>query len=140
MQKNLVTDIRRIKEAGVRRIEAEADEKVAEAQRKLADAAAAANQANLPKRRDAVARAELELKRAEAVKTLAEANAVQMDAETRRLQAVEEAKIRFLEALSKLRQDGGDLLVDSVNLQEILLKGLPPSDDEDVEPGLVDED
>lgn len=116
----LVPDMRRLKELIFRRLEAQSDEQVAAAQKKLAEAAEAANRANLPKRRDAIARCELEIKKAEAAKTEAEAEAIRMDAETRRIEAIEKAKIQLLEALSRLRQEGGDLFVDTENLQQII--------------------
>jgi hypothetical protein len=127
----LVCDVRRMKESLIRRTEAETAAKVAkvasanaEVQKKLAEAAEAANRANLHKRNDAVARAEKDKLRAEAAKTQAEAEAIRADAESRRIQALAEAQARLIDALAKLRQDGGGLLVDSEQLRQIL--GLPP--------------
>ncbi|MGV2336311.1 MAG UNVERIFIED_CONTAM: hypothetical protein LVR18_20125 [Planctomycetaceae bacterium] len=116
----VVPDLRRLKELTFRRLEAQTDQQVAEAEKKLAEAADAANRANLPKRRDAIARIEQEIKQAEAAKTQAEADAIRMDAETRRFVAIKEAETKLIEALSRLRQDGGDLFVDPDNLRRII--------------------
>ncbi len=123
--------ISRIKESLLQKIEADAKAANADAQKKLAEAAIAANVANLPKRKDVIARLEREKKEAEVAKTKAEAEALLKDAETRRLQALTEAKTRFLEAVAKLRQEGGDIYIDPDNLLKIIGAGLPPEDDED---------
>jgi uncharacterized membrane protein YqiK len=128
----LASDLGRVKEVLLSKLEAEAASKdaeavaaQAEAQKKLAEAAEAANRANLPKRRDAIAKAERQKARAEAAKTLAEADAIRTDAETKRTRAVAEAYSLLLEALSKLRQDGGELIVDTEQLRKLL--HTPPS-------------
>jgi len=121
-----VTDIECIKESFLRKMKAEADSAVGEAQKKMAEAAEAANRANLPKRKDAIARTEQELAQAKVAKTQAEGEAIRKDAETRRLQAIAEAKARLLEALGKLRQEGGDIFFDRDNLRKILEVGFPP--------------
>jgi uncharacterized membrane protein YqiK len=133
---HIVTDIARIKESLIRRIEAETDEKRAEADRKTAEAAEAANRATLHKRQDAIAKAERQQKQAEAAKTEAEADAIRADAETRRIEAVAGAQARLLEAIAKLRKEGGDVFFSKDNLQQILRLGLPAADDEaDAEDG-----
>ena len=43
-----------------------------------------------------------------------------MDAETRRIQAIGEAKAKLVEAVSKLNQQGGALLGDKENLSKLL--------------------
>jgi len=128
-------DIERIKEANLQAIEAhtrkknaEAEKEEAEAKLKLSEAVDAANQASLYKRHDAIARAEKDQKAAEAAKTQAEADAVRMDAETRRITAIAEAQANLLSAISQLRQEGGEFIVDKKNLEQILNLGLPEAD------------
>jgi hypothetical protein len=127
----VVSDLGRIKEALIRRTEAEADEKRAEADLKVAEAAEAANRATLHKRHDAIANAERQIKIAQVAKTDAEAEAIRMDAETRQIEAIANAKARLLEAIAKLRTDGGEIFFDKNNLEQILRTGLPPADDEE---------
>ena len=114
---------------------------------KLLDAASeAANRATLHQRRDAFAQAEREKARAEAAKAqaeaaktqaeankiLAEAEYIRTEANARRQQAQIEAKLRFLEAVSRLRQEGGELYVDSENLEQLLRQlANPPRLEED---------
>ena len=131
MTGHIVTDFTRIKEALIRKIEAEADEKRAEADRKIAEAVEAANRASLHKRDDAIAKAEQELKCAEAAKSAAEAEAIRMDADTRRLEAIANAHARLLEAIAKLRAEGGDVFFDKENLNQILRSALKPHEDEE---------
>jgi uncharacterized membrane protein YqiK len=126
-KQTLIPDIKRIKEANIQQIEAkaskrkaEAEEKHAEAQKRAAEAVEAANRATLHKRRDALARAERDRQEAEAAKTRSEAEAIRMDAETRRIQAVAEAQARLLEAVSRLRQEGGEFFVSKENLEQLL--------------------
>jgi hypothetical protein len=115
-----VPDIRRLKEAAHRRNEAYTEGEEAKAKKQVAEATEAANRANLPKRKDALARYEKEKVRAEAARTQAEAEAIRMDAETRRFQAKADAQIKLLEAISRLRQDGGEFFVNPENLKAIL--------------------
>ena len=96
-----------------------------------AEALEATNRAKLPKRKDAIARAEKELAQAKVAKTEAEAEAIRKDAETRRIQAMAEAKARLMEAVAKLRQEGGDIYVDKDNLNRIIQMDLPPTQEED---------
>jgi hypothetical protein len=120
LEQGIVTDIRRVKESLVRKMEAEADAADAEAQKKMADAAKAANEANLHKRKDAIARIKLEQEKVKVAKTEAEAEAIRKDAETRRLQAVTEAQARLMEAIGKLRREGGNIYFDRNNLEKII--------------------
>ena len=72
----LVLDIRRLKEAAYRRNEAYTESEEAKAKKLVAEATEAANRANLPKRKDALARFEKDKVRAAAAKTQAEADAI----------------------------------------------------------------
>jgi formylglycine-generating enzyme required for sulfatase activity len=132
LRSRLASDIGRLKEARIRASEAETRGKDAEAEQKLAEAARAANEATHHKRRDAEARIERERRKAEVEKTRAETDAARMDAETRRmdaetrrLQAIAEAKARLMEALSGLRQQGGEAFFSEQNLREIIQLGIP---------------
>lgn len=125
LQSGLVHDTERVKESLIRKMEAEADEKTADAQRKLAEAAEAANHATLLKGRTAREVAERKAK-AEAAKIEADAEAARMDAGTRRMQAIAEGQAKLLDAISKLRQEGGDVFLSKENLESILR--LPPVD------------
>jgi hypothetical protein len=110
--------------------ESEAASAVAEAQKKLAEAAEEANKANLPKRNDAIALAEQAKARVEVAKAEAEVEAIRMEAEGKRAQAIAEAQAKLIDALSKLRQDGGGLAVDPAQLREMLRlqpPGTPPA-------------
>jgi len=125
IHEGIATDFNTLKDIQIQKVQGEADKITAEAQ-------IASNEATLHQRRDKIARlekekqqAELDKIKAETEKTKAEADAIRMDAETRRHQAeremqVEEirlAKIRLENALSKLRQEGGDLILSSDNLK-----------------------
>ena len=126
----LVNDIHRLKEALLQRTEAETETKKAKAQKELAEATEAANQANLHKRKDAFAKIERDQREAQAAKTKEEAKAIRMDAETKRLAAMQEAKARLIEAVSKLRGEGGEFMVDPDNLRRIIESGLPSNEDD----------
>lgn len=116
---SLVFDIRRIKEAKIREIEAEADCKKAEAQIREAEGIEAANRANFPKRRDKLAEIERERRALENAKTEAEIEMLQAKTEAIRIETKSKAKSRFIEAISKLKQDGGALFVDEQNLRRL---------------------
>jgi hypothetical protein len=116
----VVQDLGRVKEAMLGKMEAEAEETAANARRALAEAAEAANRANIAIGHHAVARAQRRQFEANAAKTEAEAEAIRKEAETHRLQAIAEAQIRFLEAVSSLRQAAGDIGFSQENLEEIL--------------------
>lgn len=130
--KDLASDIRQYRESLRRKDEAETTKHEADAQKALAEATRAANKANLAKRRDAIARLEREMREAEVAKTKAKAQVILIDAETRRLKTVAHAKAELLEAISKLRQEGGDFLVDPENLEQMLF-GTPPMLEDDRE-------
>lgn len=125
------SDIGRIKESLLCKMEAEADEEAAKAQKMLAEAAEAENRADLPKRRDAFAQAKKRHAQARTAKTEAETEAIRMDAETRRMEAVAKGKAALLEALFRLKQEGGDLMLDSENLRRIMREELPPIPEDD---------
>ncbi len=127
------TDILRLKESQLGILEARRDSAKAEAQKRVAEATEAVNKSNLHKRRDAVAQAEKRRLAAEAAKTEAEGQAIFLDAETRRIAAIAEAQARIIEAVSKLRQEGGDLLFDSENLKQILGQAAPLIENDDTE-------
>ncbi|MCP4257129.1 MAG: hypothetical protein GY774_06335 [Planctomycetes bacterium] len=128
---NLGQTIGRIKESHLRKMEANTTAAETDAQKRSAEAAKEANIANLHKRKDAIARLEREQKEAQLAKTKAQAHAIRKDAETRRIQAMAEAKTRFFEAFTKLQQEGGRIFIDPDILNQILHTSLPPEDDED---------
>ncbi len=114
-------DIRRIKESLIASSEAEAQAKVAEAAKKTAEAVEAANRANLARRNDAMAKAEKRRAMAEADRIQAEADAIRTDADTRRLeQVVTAAETRLFDAVAKLNEEGGKLLVDRYQFLKLL--------------------
>jgi hypothetical protein len=128
----LVTDIRRVKESLIRRVEARTATVEAAATKKLAEAIEAADKADLPARKDAIARAtkekalaEAAKSQAEADKSQAEADKVRSDIEIQRLQPMTDARVRLLEAITKLRAAGGDVYFDADNLKAILAHPLP---------------
>src|SRR5579871_2782049 len=86
-----LSDLWRLKEAKLGKIEAETSLEKAKAEKLSAEAKEAENRANLSKRKDSIARTEKQLKRAELAKIQAEAYAIRMDAETRRILAIAEA-------------------------------------------------
>jgi hypothetical protein len=120
LNKKLITDIGRLKEAALGKMEAETKAAQADAAKKLAEAAEAANRANLLKRTDAIARAEKEQARQQAAKTAAEAEAVRKDAETRRLQGIIDAACKVLDSASKLKQEGGQPMFNEENLKKVM--------------------
>lgn len=127
VEARVVPDIRRIKEANIQSIEAEnrkrqaeADIRAAEAMLKLAEATEAANRATIHKRKDALAKAERLRVAAESAKTQAEADAIRSDAQSRRAVAQTEARARLIDAIGRLRQDGGELFVSAESLGRLL--------------------
>lgn len=126
----IATDIGRIKEAQIKTIEAKATAEEAKANKVMAEAVDATNKATLHKRKDVMARAELEAKSVETAKTQAEGDAIKMDAETRRIEAVAKAKATLIDAISSLRLEGGDLMVDRKNLESLLGLSAPPHDED----------
>lgn len=120
VDEGFASDIKDIKDIKIQELQAEADIKTEEAKK-------SANENTLHKRKDKIAQIEKQKKQAEAdaveidnnVK-ITDAETRKYDAETRRLQAISDAKIRLVEAISKLRQEGGELILNSENLNEII--------------------
>jgi hypothetical protein len=133
MNAGVIKDVARIKEALIQKTEAETAIKLAEADLKVAEAAEAANRVTLNKRPDAIAQAERQLK-AQAAKTEAEAEAISMDAGTRRIEGVANAQARLLEAIGKLRAEGGEIFFSKENLREMLRLQPPRQEDEEKTP------
>jgi uncharacterized membrane protein YqiK len=129
----MASDIHDIKDSLLRKTRAEGDMAVAEAQKRLAEATEAANRATLHKRNDAIARAKRAQLKAVAAKTQAKADAIRSDAQTRRLQAQADAQARLIEAVAKLRQEGGDVFFDREALQKMLNAGPPLEEKSDEE-------
>jgi hypothetical protein len=129
-----VDDLQKLKQSLLTKTNAEAVAASAEAQKKLAEAAEASRKANLHKRNDRLAKIEREYKaaeaakvRADAAKTEAEADkvradaeAVRLDAETKRLTAAAEAQAKLLDAIGKLKQEGGAFAIDPESLRRML--------------------
>lgn len=113
VKSQLAGDIRRIKESQIAGMEAEAS-------RKLADAVLAANNANRLKATEALIECEAEERRAVAEKTRAEADAILRDARTREFAEVSKARATLIDAIARLRSEGGDLLLDSDGLAVLL--------------------
>lgn len=119
-------DINRLKEHHFKVLNAQADGRRAEADKLMAEAAVAANEANLHKRKDAVAKLKKREKEAAIAKTEAEAEAIRFDAETRRLAAIAEGKAKLIESILKLRQEDGDFYVNVENLLKLPGMEMPP--------------
>ena len=110
------------------------DDKVYEAQahKTVAEAAKASNRNSFQKRTKVIAARERELE-AQANLTQAKADATRTNAQTKRIAAIARAKAELIEALSKLKQEGGQVYMDPENLKEILRLGesqqLPPPEE-----------
>lgn len=100
-------DIGRLKEAGVRQVEAEGDNKAAEAQQKISQAEKNFAEKDLIKQ-------EALLKRAQAQKTLAEAGQI-------RVVTVVDAMDRLSSIASRIRQNGGEIGLDQKQLEKFIL-------------------
>ncbi|MDB5295997.1 MAG: hypothetical protein JWO31_1980 [Phycisphaerales bacterium] len=142
-----IADLRRIKEAELKKVDAAASAASAEAQKKVAEAAEASARANLHKRNDRLAKIERDRlaadaaqARAAAAKTQAEADAIRSDADSRRVAAVAEAKARFIEAISKLQQAGGCVAFDEENLRRIVAQGMASPEANSATPGTAGAD
>jgi hypothetical protein len=116
----IVVDVSTVKDSMIRKFSAEADAAEADAMKKLADAADASNRANLHKRKDRLAQIDYEQRKLGLAKTQAEISAIESDTESRRIQAMADARSRVIDSISKLRQAGGDVFLDEENLKEIL--------------------
>ena len=120
MNCHIADDVSQIKDSLIKKQRSEAELAEAEATKRLAEAAAAANQANLHKRKDRMAAIERDRLQLQNAKTQAEIHAILSDAEARKIQAVAEAKARLIEAISKVKQDGGGVFFDEENLRKIM--------------------
>ena len=120
LQSGFVHDIHRVKETLIRRTEAETELKVAEAQKRMAEAAEAANLADIPKRSDALAKIHKELARLDVCKKEADVAAIKNDIRVKRMTAVADARVKFLNAITKLQQHGGDVFFDEKSLEMFL--------------------
>ncbi len=137
----LVSDIQRLKEnefqaleASTQKLKADAESRNAEAQKRVAEATEAANKVAIAKRKDAIAQAEKDKAKAEAAKTEAEVEAIRAEIENRRIRAIADGVARVIEAVSKLRHDGGDLILDKENLIELVSLALPAESDDSETP------
>ena len=96
----------------------ETEEKIANAM--LLKAIQRSNLSSFSNRLDMIASMEKETIIAENTKIIAEAEAIRMDAESRRLKVVFESRVRLIEAISHLRQEGGELIIDADSIQKLL--------------------
>jgi hypothetical protein len=124
IDEGVAEDIERVRKSFMQRIDSEGEIAAAEAKRRMAEAAEAANRATLHKRNEAIGRAQQALLKAKAAKTEAEAEAIAKDAETRRMQAMADGKERLMEAIAKLRSEGGEIIFDRKNLEKVRKAGL----------------
>ena len=137
----LVPDVRRLKETFIEAAEADTEAKKARSMKALAEATEASNNATIHKRDDAIALAKQREALAIAAKAEAEvekikmeSQAAMMDAQTRRGQAIADAQVKFVDALSRLKQEGGQFFVNQDNLENILRLGFrDPQADDDVD-------
>jgi len=106
-------DINRLKEAGVRRVEADADAKAAEARQKISEA-----ERNFAERERI--KQEALLKQAEAAKAIAEANKTNAEAMKIRMEAIVNAVEQLSAAASRIRQNGGDVFLDKDQLKRLI--------------------
>jgi hypothetical protein len=137
----LVPDIRRIKESLIRRHEADTDAKRADAKRKLAEAATAANavtpksyteeKAKLDlqtlalenaKKAAAVRTANANADKAETAAALAKARALKEFFDEQRQKNLTEKEQAVFDALSKLIAEGGTLYIDAPALEQLVKK------------------
>ena len=109
----------------------------ADAQKRAAEAAEACNKATLHKRKDHIARLEREKLELANAKTKAEIKAIEADANTKRVQAIMDGKVRLIDALSQVKQEGGAVFFSQENLTRILAAGIPPDSISDAEKALV---
>ena len=103
---NTATDVSRLKEATIQQVEGPGRLQLAQAEAKIAEAAKL--------------HAEAEKAHAEAQKIKAEGQSALIDAETRSMTAKAEAVDRVLRAISKIRQEGGDVAFDEAELRTML--------------------
>lgn len=133
-----VEDIRRWKEAYLQECEAKAACRRADAQRKLteaADAADAAKRDSLLRWSQLVQEADERRAQARAAKLEAEVDAIRSRIETDRIKVIAHAKAELLEAHASLRAEGGQSLVHPENLESILRTELPQPEADDKDRG-----
>ncbi len=119
VKSNMVVDFGRLKETLIRTSEAKAEIALAEAQKIRFQSSERALNGEL-RMREELARAEASLARAKGAKVRAEAKAVLQDAETRRLTAIREAQLKLVEAITKLREQGGEIYIDEERLTKMV--------------------
>jgi hypothetical protein len=119
----IASDIGRIKESLIQRIEARTVGEQAEAAKKIEEATEAANRATLHKRRDGIALAERRKAEAEAAKSEAEAEAILLRARNERMAAIADATAKLADVISRLRQHGGEVFFSEESLRRIIELG-----------------
>lgn len=122
----LANDIGNFKCELLRREKAKTDQQVAEAKRKLAEAALVANRSADRHFQEKQRELELEKQRLDNAKSQAEIDVLRTDAHSRQVQAMAEGQARLLEAFSKLRQEGGDAFFSEENLKAIIASATNP--------------
>lgn len=108
-----VADIGRLKEAGVRVVEAKADDGAAVVVARLAAAAESHARAEVSKQNAATAR----------IKVIAESKAKLIEAESIRLTAMAEAMSTLKSVISEIRQSGGEVAFNEDELMRLLCAG-----------------
>ena len=128
----MVQDFARVRENFQARMDAKTLAEEAEAAERVADATLRANEANLPKRRDALAKNERRRQELENAKLEVEIEAIKAQAEATRITAIGETQSRLLESIAAIQAQGGSVSFDLENLESILAqtRGLPPNSDE----------
>ena len=107
-------DFNRLKEAGVRRVEAESDVKAAEAMQRMSQA----EKSFAEKERIAQ---EAALKKAECVRTMAEADKIAAEAAAIRMRTLTTAVEDLSSAVSRIRQNGGDVFFNLKQLEKLIV-------------------
>lgn len=112
-----IDSIRRIEEATVREVEAEAFEACADAQKRVAEAAEIQARAALTR-----AEADLVLAKAAALSSNAEAKRIEAEAnaESKRIKAIGDARTKLIEAVAKLKRAGGSFAIDESEIKKLL--------------------
>lgn len=135
-ESKVLPDIKRLKEAHLKSVEADTAKKEAEvqaaqaeAQKKMAEATKASNESNVTRRQDAMAKAEKDLKALEVAKSQVEIEQLKQEIENNKIEAKASALAKLIEAISKLNQEGGQLSVDPKNLDRLL--GIAPPEIQD---------
>ena len=118
----LIRDIRHFKDDLYKKNKTDVKAYQAQAHKTVAEAAKASNRNSFQQRPKVIAAREKELE-AQADLTQAKADATRMNAQTQRIAAIARAKAELIEALAKLKQEGGQVYMDAENLKEILRLG-----------------